>query len=268
MNRRRDRSRPREDVMMSKPSIEDLPGKVAIVTGSARGIGKAIAKALAERGADVVISDVDLEGAQVTSQEIAGLGHRSLALPCDVSQRGEVESLIETTVKELGRLDILVNNAGITRDGLLVRMSEDQWDRVLDINLKGTFLSCQAAAKVMMRQRAGKIINVASITGLIGNAGQANYSASKAGVLALTKTVAKELASRGITVNAVAPGFIATEMTAEMTAKAKEAFLDQIPLKRAGTPEDVAQVVCFLASPAADYITGECLVVDGGLTMR
>ncbi|MBD3235190.1 MAG: 3-oxoacyl-[acyl-carrier-protein] reductase [Candidatus Eisenbacteria bacterium] len=245
-----------------------LQGQVAIVTGSARGIGKAIAAGLAARGADVVISDVDIDGAQATAQEISALGRRSLAQQCDVAQRAAVEQLVQTTVSELGRLDILVNNAGITRDGLLVRMSEEQWDRVLDINLKGTFLGCQAAAKVMMRQRAGKIVNVASITGLIGNPGQANYSASKAGVVALTKTVAKELAPRGINVNAVAPGFIATEMTAEMSEKAQAAFLEQIPLRRAGTPEDVAEVVCFLASAAADYITGECLVVDGGLTMR
>jgi len=245
-----------------------LAGKVAVVTGSARGIGKAIALALAHRGADVVVSDVDLAGAQAAAAEIAGLGRRSLAVPCNVARREEVDALIGRAAGELGRLDILVNNAGITRDTLLVRMTEEQWDLVLDINLKGTFFGCAAAARVMMKARTGKIVNLASITGLIGNVGQANYSASKAGVIALTRTVAKELAGRNIQVNAVAPGFIETEMTRELPEKARESFLANIPLGRAGTPADVAALVCFLASPEADYITGQCVTIDGGLTIQ
>jgi len=254
--------------MSSKPVVEDLKAKVAVVTGSARGIGRAIALALAARGADVVISDVDLDGAKQTSREILDLGRRSLAVGCDVSRRSDVENLITQTVRELGRLDILVNNAGITRDTLLVRMTEEQWDQVLDINLKGTFLGCRAAAKVMMKARSGRIVNVSSVTGMTGNVGQANYASSKAGVVALTRTVARELAPRGINVNAIAPGFIETEMTEEMPPKAREAFLQNIPLNRPGTPEDVAKLVCFLCSPESDYITGQCITIDGGLTMR
>jgi 3-oxoacyl-[acyl-carrier protein] reductase len=254
--------------MPNGASANELQGKVAVVTGSARGIGKAIASALARHGADVVISDVDEAGARATAAEIEALGRRSLAVRCDVSKRDQVEALIEGAIATLGRLDILVNNAGITRDTLLVRMSEEQWDLVLDINLKGTFFGCQAAARPMMKARAGKIVNVASITGIIGNAGQANYSASKAGVIALTRTVAKELASRNIQVNAIAPGFIETEMTRDLPEKAREAFLQNIPLGRAGTPEDVAELVCFLASPASSYITGQCITIDGGLTIN
>ena len=254
---------------MSQPDDRGaLSGKVAVVTGSARGIGRAIALALARRGADVVISDVDAAGAQAAAAEIAALGRRTLAVPCNVMKREEVEALVTRAVAELGRLDILVNNAGITRDTLLVRMSEEQWDLVLDINLKGTFFGCQAAGKAMMKARSGKIVNLASITGLIGNVGQANYSASKGGVIALTRTAAKELASRNIQVNAVAPGFIETEMTRELPEKARAAFLENIPLGRPGTPEDVAALVCFLASPDADYITGQCITIDGGLTIQ
>jgi 3-oxoacyl-[acyl-carrier protein] reductase len=175
---------------------------------------------------------------------------------------------VARAVGELDRLDILVNNAGITRDGLAVRLTEEQWDLVLDVNLKGTFFGCAAAAKVMMKARAGTIVNIASITGLIGNVGQANYSASKAGVIALTRTLAKELASRGIRVNAVAPGFIETEMTRDLPEKARAAFLEYVPMARGGTAEEVAQAVCFLASPDSSYITGECIVVDGGLTIQ
>jgi 3-oxoacyl-[acyl-carrier protein] reductase len=254
---------------MNAASVQQsLAGKVALVTGSARGIGQAIALALARHGADVVISDVDETGAQATADEIGKLGRRSLAVRCDVSRREEVEALIETAIAKLGRLDILVNNAGITRDTLLIRMTEEQWNLVLDINLKGTFFGCQAAAKPMMKARAGKIINLASITGLIGNVGQANYSASKAGVIALTRTVAKELAPRNIQVNAIAPGYIETEMTRELPEKARAAFLENIPLRRGGTPEDVAHLVCFLASAEADYITGQCITIDGGLTIN
>jgi len=247
---------------------DDLRDQVAAVTGAGRGIGRTIALALARRGAAVAVADVDLEATQGVAREIEDLGCRALASRCDVSQRADVETFIERTVQELGRLDVLVNNAGITRDGLLVRMSEEQWDRVLDINLKGAFFGCQAAAKVMMRARSGRIVNVASISGLTGNAGQANYAASKAGIIALTKSAARELAGRGIRVNAVAPGFIATDMTAEMPEKARQAFLQGIALQRAGTPEDVANVVCFLSSAESDYVTGQCIVVDGGLTMH
>ncbi|MFH1144988.1 MAG: 3-oxoacyl-[acyl-carrier-protein] reductase [Candidatus Eisenbacteria bacterium] len=253
---------------MTSAGSSTLAGKVAVVTGAARGIGRAIALALAGRGADVVVSDVDLPGAQATAQEIAGLGRRALAIACNVSRREDVDTLIDATIAQLGRLDILVNNAGITRDTLLVRMTEEQWDLVLDVNLKGTFFGCQAAAKAMMKARAGKIVNVASITGLIGNVGQANYSASKAGVIALTRTAAKELAGRNIQVNAVAPGFIETEMTRDLPEKARAAFLENVPLKRAGSPEEVAQLICFLASSEADYITGQCVTIDGGLTIN
>ncbi|MCK4412302.1 MAG: 3-oxoacyl-[acyl-carrier-protein] reductase [Candidatus Eisenbacteria sp.] len=254
--------------MTEASAQQNLAGKVALVTGAARGIGRAIALALARRGADLVISDIDEDGAKQTAAAISELGRRSLAVRCDVSRRDEVEALVNETVTQLGSLDILINNAGITRDTLLVRMTEEQWDLVLDINLKGTFFGCQAAAKRMMKARAGKIINLASITGLIGNVGQANYSASKAGVIALTRTVAKELAARNIQVNAIAPGFIETEMTREVSEKARAAFLENIPLKRAGKPEDVAQLVCFLASADADYITGQCITIDGGLTIN
>jgi 3-oxoacyl-[acyl-carrier protein] reductase len=245
---------------------QDLAGKVAIVTGSARGIGKAIAGALAEHGADVVISDVLEEEAKETSAEIVALGRRSLAIRCNVVSREEVDTLVQRTVAELGRLDILINNAGITQDALLVRMTDEQWTRVLDINLKGTFLACQAAARIMMKARTGRIVNIASVVGLTGNPGQTNYSASKAGVIAITRTLARELGSRNIIVNAVAPGFIETEMTKRLSEAARKAFLDNIPLNRPGLPEDVARAVCFLCGPGADYITGHCLTVDGGLT--
>lgn len=252
--------------MSSVGLYEDLKDKVAIVTGSARGIGRAIALALAKRGADVVISDVIEDAALITAQEIKDLGRRSLAVRCNVVNRSEVENLIQQTVNELGRLDILVNNAGITQDNLLVRMSEEQWDRVLNINLKGTFIACQLASKVMMKARSGKIVNIASVVGLTGNAGQANYAASKAGVIALTKTISKELASRNVNVNSVAPGFIETDMTKQLPDAARKMFLDNIPMSRSGTPEDVAEAVVFLCSPAANYITGHCLTVDGGMT--
>lgn len=247
---------------------DTLKGKVAIVTGSARGIGKAIALGLAQRGADVVITDIDEELARKTSAEIAALDRRTLAIKCNVTSREEMTALVGRTVEELGRLDIFVNNAGVTRDGLLMRMTDEQWDMVLDINLKGAFLGCQAASKVMMKARCGKIVNVASIMGLVGNAGQANYSASKGGVIALTRAVAKELAGRNINVNAIAPGYIETEMTAELPEKAKETFLSTVPLKRPGTPQNVSDLVAFLCSPDSDYITGQCITIDGGLTIN
>ncbi|MHC4223538.1 MAG: 3-oxoacyl-[acyl-carrier-protein] reductase [Planctomycetota bacterium] len=249
---------------MSEKSLE---GQVAIVTGSARGIGRSIAMALAERGADVVISDIDEEQTKKTSEEINALGRRSLGIACDVSQRDQVFGLVEKAVAELGQLDIFVNNAGITRDTLMLRMTEDQWQSVIDINLKGTFFGCQAASKVMMMARKGSIVNIASVVALGGNAGQANYTASKAGVLALTRTIAIELGSRKVRVNAVAPGFIETDMTKNLPDKVREELTKQIPLKRTGTPEDVSKAVCYLCSPESDYITGQCIVVDGGLTL-
>ncbi len=249
-------------------SRESLEGNVAVVTGSARGIGRAIALGLAQRGADVVISDVVEDQARATAKEIESLRRRSLAIVCDVSKRNDVFALVERTVGELGRLDIFVNNAGITRDGLMMRMTEEQWDLVLDINLKGAFFGCQAASKVMMKQRAGKIVNIASIMGQVGNAGQANYAASKGGVIALTRSAAKELAGRNIQVNAIAPGFIETEMTKTLPEKAVAAFLEMVPLKRTGKPEEVADLVCFLSSAAADYITGQCITIDGGLVIN
>jgi 3-oxoacyl-[acyl-carrier protein] reductase len=241
--------------------------KVAIVTGSARGIGKAIALKLAKDGYDVVISDILEDVAKETAKEIEALGQKSLVVVADVSKAEDAARLIDETVKAFGRLDVLVNNAGITRDNLAIRMKESEWDMVLNINLKGTFLCSQAAAKVMMKKRSGRIVNIASVSGILGTAGQANYASSKAGVIALTKALARELGPRNITVNAVAPGFIITEMTEKLPEKVKEDYLAQIPLKRGGTPEDVANVVAFLASDAASYVTGTTLIVSGGLVM-
>ena len=242
-------------------------GKVAIVTGSARGIGKAIALKLAREGYHVVISDILKDAAKETAQEIESLGVKALAVVADVSKAEDAGNLIKQTVEAFGQVDVLVNNAGITRDNLAIRMSEAEWDSVLNINLKGTFLCSQAAAKVMMKKRSGRIINIASVSGILGTAGQANYASSKAGVIALTKAFARELGARNITVNAVAPGYIATEMTEKLPENVKEEYLKQIPLKRAGTPEDVANVVAFLASDAASYVTGTTLIVSGGLVM-
>ncbi len=253
--------------MAEEARTQDLAEQVAIVTGSARGIGKSIALALARRGADVVITDIDAEAAHATSQEITALGRRSLAIRCNVAKKLDVEALVKTTIDELGRLDIYVNNAGITRDGLMIRMSEEQWDLVLDINLKGTFFGCQVAGKAMMKARRGRIVNLASIMGLVGNVGQANYAASKGGVIALTRSAAKEMAARNINVNAIAPGLIETEMTRELPEKSRQQFLETVPLKRVGRPEDVANLVCFLCSQESSYITGQVIVIDGGLTI-
>jgi 3-oxoacyl-[acyl-carrier protein] reductase len=242
----------------------DLTGKVAVVTGSARGIGRTIAERFLEAGAKVVISDLD-QGAVDTV--VSELGDNAIGIKANVTKADEVAALIDGTVERLGSLDIVVNNAGITRDTLMMRMDENDWDMVLDINLKGAFLVTKTASRVMMKQRHGRIVNISSVVGLIGNAGQSNYSASKAGLLGLTKSAAKELAGRGITVNAVAPGFIETDMTKSLPESAREAFLQNIALKRPGSPADVASAVLFFASDEAAYITGQVLAVDGGLTM-
>lgn len=248
-----------------------LEGKIAIVTGAGRGgrgIGRGIALALAQAGADIAITArTNSADAEAVAEAVRETGRRGLAVQCDVSDAASVESLFATVKEQLGRVDILVNNAGITRDTLLLRMSEDDWDGVLDANLKGVFLCTRAAAKLMLKQKSGRIINITSVNGQVGSPGQANYSASKAGMIGFTKSVARELASRGITVNAVAPGFIDTQMTDFVSGDSREKLLDKIPLGRFGSAEDVGAAVAFLASDAASYITGQTLTVDGGLTV-
>ena len=242
----------------------DLSGKNALVTGSTRGIGRAIAEAFAESGARVAVVGRDQQRADEAAADI-GNGARGFA--ADVSDTVAVTKLIDDVEKAFGSIDILVNNAGITRDNIVMRLKDEDWDAVLDANLRGAFASIRAASRGMMKRRRGRIINIASIVGLIGNKGQANYAASKAGLIALTKTVAKELGSRNILINAVAPGFIETEMTASMTPEAREALGKQIALERLGTAQDVAAIVAFLASDLASYITGQVFVVDGGMVM-
>jgi len=245
-----------------------LMGKAALVTGASRGIGKAVALALAEAGADVAVNYVGREqSAEETAAAIRALGRRAFTVRADVSDADQVESMIRRVVEEFGRLDVLVNNAGITRDNLLIRMKEDEFEQVLDTNLKGVFHCTKAAARVMLRQRGGRIINISSVVGVIGNAGQANYAAAKAGVIGLTKACARELAGKGITVNCVAPGFIETEMTDKLSDEQKTRLLAQIPLGRFGAVEDVARVVRFLASDEASYMTGQTICVDGGMCM-
>ncbi len=239
--------------------------KNAVVTGAARGIGKAIAQKLASQGLNVVVTDVLLDELQKTAEELEKMGVKALAVKTDVSKKEEVENLVKTTVDTFGSIDFLINNAGITRDNLAVRMSEQEWDLVLDINLKGAFLCSQCAAKEMMKNRFGRIVNLASVSGILGTPGQANYASSKAGVIALTKSFARELGKRNITINAVAPGFVMTEMTAKLPDKVKEEYIANIPLGRAGTPQDIAEVVSFLISPSASYITGIVINVSGGL---
>ncbi|HLB01717.1 MAG TPA: 3-oxoacyl-[acyl-carrier-protein] reductase [Nitrospiria bacterium] len=245
----------------------ELKGKVAFITGAAQGIGKAIAQILAEDGADVVVADLVLEKAQETAKEISERGSRALPLKIDVARYPEVREAVDSVMTQWGRLDILVNNAGITRDALLLRMKEEDWDLVLDVNLKGTFHCTKAVLPLMTKQRGGKIVNIASIVGVIGNAGQANYAASKAGVIGFTKTVAREYASRGINVNAVAPGFIETPMTHRLSPEVRENLFKQIPLGRLGTAQDVAHVVGFLVSEKAAYLTGQVIHVNGGMLM-
>lgn len=244
-----------------------LKDKNVVITGSARGIGKAIAIAMAKEGANIVISDINLEQAQETANEIKGLGVNSIALQLNVSAFSEAESFFEEAVKQMGQIDILVNNAGITRDTLIMRMTEADWDLVLSINLKGVFNCTKAALKTMLKQRSGKIVNIASVVGVVGNAGQANYAASKGGVIALTKTTAREVASRGINVNAIAPGFIATDMTEKLSDNVKEAVQKNIPFGKMGLAEDVADLAVFLASEKSKYITGQTICVDGGMVM-
>lgn len=244
-----------------------LNGRVAMVTGASRGIGKAVALKLAADGADLVVTATSLEAAQATADEINKAGGKALAVKVDVSVSTEVEALFTATVKEFGKIDILVNNAGITRDGLLLRMKDNDWDAVLDTNLKGAFNCTREAAKYMTKARYGRIVNISSVVGEMGNAGQVNYCASKAGMFGLTKATARELAKRNITVNAVAPGFIETDMTGTLSEKVRENLLQQVPLERLGQPEDIAAAVSFLVSTQASYITGHILSVNGGMYM-
>ncbi len=244
-----------------------LAEKVAIVTGSTRGIGQAIAEELARQGAKVVISGRNGERAQQVAAAIQEAGGEAIAVQADVSHMADAQRLVKETLERWGRIDILVNNAGITRDNLLLRMSEEEWDTVLQVNLKGAFNCTKSVTRQMMKQRQGRIINITSVVGQMGNAGQANYAASKAGLIGFTKSVARELASRNITCNAVAPGYIQTDMTAALDDAVKDSLKQQIPLGRLGTPEDVARVVAFLCSDDAAYITGQVINVDGGMVM-
>ncbi len=244
-----------------------LEEKVALVTGGARGIGRAIGLELAAAGAAIAVADIDHSEASRAAAELREQGFKAGAHAANVALASEAESMIREVLEEHGRIDILVNNAGITRDNLIMRMKESEWDSVIAVNLKGVFNCLKAVTRPMIKARGGKIINIASVVGIMGNAGQANYSASKAGVIGLTKSAAKELASRCINVNAVAPGYIQTDMTESLGEEARAAFLTRIPLARPGTPEDVARTVLFLAGPGSDYITGQTINIDGGMVM-
>ncbi|MGE5628425.1 MAG: 3-oxoacyl-[acyl-carrier-protein] reductase [Solirubrobacterales bacterium] len=249
-------------------SDKNLIGKTAVVTGASRGIGRAVAVKLASLGANIVLNyRTDIQSVQQVLKEIEDLGVKAVAVQGDVSSFEESEKIVKAAVENFGTLDILVNNAGITKDGLLMRMKEEDFDNVIDVNLKGTFNCIKHASSIMLKQRSGKIVNMSSVVGVTGNAGQVNYSASKAGVIGITKSAARELASRGITVNAIAPGFIQTDMTDVLSDKAKEALLTGIPLKRFGNAEDIAEAVAFLVSDSGNYITGQVINIDGGMVM-
>lgn len=247
--------------------MSELANQIAIITGAGRGIGRAIALRFAASGADVVCISRTAENAEKVAQEVRQAGRRAWAHAIDIADGAAVTSAAERIVAETGRVDILVNNAGVTRDGLLMRMGEEDWDTVLDTNLRGAFLLTKALTRLFVKQRSGRIINVASIAGLMGNAGQCNYAASKAGLIGFTKSLARELASRSITVNALAPGFIETDMTSVLGAPIRDEVLKKIPLGRFGQPEDIAEAALFLASPGARYVTGQVLTVDGGMVM-
>lgn len=244
-----------------------MTGHTAIITGGGRGIGKAIAEALAKKGVNIAVVGTNYEVANQTSINLQTLGIKSIAIQADVSNSADVKNIFDKTLSEFGKVDILINNAGITRDSLIIRMKDEDWDRVINVNLKGTFLCSREAVKIMLKQKYGRIINISSIVAFMGNIGQANYSASKAGIAGLTKTTAKEYANRGITVNAVAPGFITTAMTETIPENIKNEMLKTIPMNRFGTTDDVANAVVFFASPDAGYITGQILHVNGGMYM-
>ena len=247
---------------------QTMEGKVAVVTGASRGIGKAIAVKLASKGATVVINyNGSRERAEEVKNEVESAGGKAVIIQCNVADFDACKEFIETVIKEQGRIDILVNNAGITKDGLIMKMKEEDFDSVLNVNLKGTFNTIRHSARQMLKQRSGKIINISSVSGILGNVGQANYAASKAGVIGLTKTMARELGSRGITVNAIAPGFVETEMTGVLSEEIRENACKQIILGRFGKPEDIANTAVFLASDKADYITGQVISVDGGMNV-
>ena len=252
--------------------MKNLEGKVAIVTGAARGIGQQIAKALAQNGAKVAVVDLKPEWCEETAEIVRAAGSEALALGCNVAESAEVDACVRAVLAKIGAVDIMVNTAGLTKDGLLMRMSDADWDAVINVNLKGTFLFTRAVARPMMKNKAadgtqlgGSIVNIASVVGIMGNAGQANYTASKGGVIALTKTTAKELGSRNVRCNAVAPGFIQSKMTDVLPDDVKKAYMDTIPLRRFGTAEDIAKAVAFLAGPDASYITGQIISVNGGM---
>ncbi|MCK4666730.1 3-oxoacyl-[acyl-carrier-protein] reductase [Candidatus Dependentiae bacterium] len=244
-----------------------LKGKVAFITGSAQGIGKAIAKKLGEQGADLVLIDINEEVLNKTVEDFKSLNVKVKSYICDISDFNKTDAMAKTVLEDFGKVDIIVNNAGITRDNLVMRMSESEWDLVIRINLTGTFNVCKAFTRFLLKQRSGRIINISSVIGLMGNAGQVNYAASKAGLLGLTKSLAKEFGARNILVNAIAPGFIETEMTKQLSDSDREAYLKIIPLKRFGSPEDVSNIVLFLSSELSSYVTGQVIQCDGGMIM-